>query len=135
MLQPIDNGDYLNEKIEKYSTIGDYEIQNGDIVALYSEQVAPDKFIAKYQFIELCKNLRVLAARGIKYPVRIIREANAEDGNMFPGYDPSRQEKRFAMVIILGECDERALDMLRDGEGAMKEHEIVPGGVYRKNNA
>lgn len=132
-LRPIENGEYLHEKLAKYATIGDYDIQNGDVVAIFT---ADNVFVAKYQFIDLCNLVRILAAnKNIKYPIRIIRKANEDDGNLFPNYDQSRVEKRFGMLVILGECDDQMLDYLRDGEGAMKEHEIVPGGVYRKFNA
>ena len=62
----------------------------------------------------------------------IIREATAKDGNLYPNYDPNIIEKKFSMVVILGECDEQSLDYLRQDQNAMDINEVLPNaGVYR----
>ena len=134
MLQPIENGEYLDAKINKYSTIGDYEIQNNDVAAVFVDSVSPANFIAKFQFVHLCNAAKLIAHNyGIKFPVKIIREATAEDDNIYPIYAKDRIEKKFVVVVILGECDEKALDLLRNDENAMNEHQVAPGsGVFRK---
>ncbi len=134
MLQPIENGDYLDQKITQYSTIGDYEIQNNDIVAIFMDSVAPNNFIAKFQFVHLCNLVKQLAYNhGIKYQVKIIREATEDDGNLFPIYAKDRIEKRFGLVVVIGNCSEQALDYLKNDENAMNEHQVAPGsGVFRK---
>ena len=136
MLKPITNGDYLHEKIAKYSTIGDYEIKNSDIVAVYVGEVKEANFVAKFQFVNLCQVVKQLAFnRNIKYPIKIIRPATAEDGNLYGTYDKQRQETKFGLIVILDECDERDLDYLRNDENAMNIHETVAGGgVYRAFN-
>lgn len=133
-LQPIENGEYLHEKIAKYSTIGDYEIGNGDICAVYLDSVAPGNFIAKFQFIDLCKTVKQLAFnKHIYYTLKAIREATSDDDNMFPTYANDRMEKKFSIVVILGACTEEAVEYLKNDSSAMDEHHVVPGaGVMRK---
>lgn len=133
MLRPIENGEYLDEKISKYSSIGDYEIKPSDAVAIYVESVSPANFIAKFQFADLCNSSKKIAMNnGIKYPVLIIREATAEDGNLYPNYDKLMQEKKFSMVVILGNCSDKDLQYLKDEDTAMDLDEVLPqAGVYR----
>ncbi len=153
MLQPIDNGEYLHEKIAKYSTIGDYEIRPNDAVAIYVDSVSPANFVAKFQFADLCQCVKSLAFnRDIKYPVKLIREATLADGNRYPEYENSIKEgaplasnslvagiqkplseKKFSTIVILGECDDKMLDYLKDDQNAMDLNEVLPGsGVYRR---
>ena len=133
MLAPIANGEYLDEKIAKYSSIGDYDIKPSDAVAVYYQEVSPVNFIAKFQFADLCQVAKQIARnQKIRYPVMIIREATAKDGNLYPNYDPNIIEKKFSMVVILGECDEQSLDYLRQDQNAMDINEVLPNaGVYR----
>ena len=152
MLKPIDNGDYLDEKVSKNISIGDYELKNTDLIAVYTEEVAPNNFIAKFQWADLCQFARKAAFRdpSIKYPLRMIREANMNDDDVYYNINDSIQkseeetrlakilnrdnsEKKFVAVVILGECDEKMIDYMKNDEGAMGMDEVLPGsGVYRR---
>lgn len=140
-LEPIENGEYLHQTISKYSTIGDYNLKNGDIVAVFVEKVTtPDDkehFIARYPYVDLYRLVNIMASAGMMIPFKTIRAATEEDGNAYNGYDPTRRELKFGTVILLSEtCKPEILDELRTGEGHMNAHEtIAGGGVYRKNNA
>lgn len=134
MLKPIDNGDYLDEKLSKYSSIGDYDIKNGAAVAVFVDSVAPGNFVAKFDFADLCQCAKKLAFNhNIKVPVRLIRESNESDGDTYPVVDKDRVEKKFTIVVILGECSEETLQYIRDDENAMTLDEVYHNsGAYRK---
>lgn len=130
MLQPITNGEYLHEMISKYSSIGDYEIKNDDVCAVYLDSVAPSNFVAKFKFVDLCTLVRSLAGGDdpVYYPFRTIREATVADDNMFPVYAADRIEKKFSVVVIIGECSEKAISKMQNNRYAMTEHQVVAGG-------
>ena len=151
MLKPIENGEYLHEKLAKYSTIGDYEIKPNDAIAVFVDSVSPANFVAKFLFADLCQCVQKLANNhGVVYPVRIIREATREDDNYYYSFEDSVKnykesknaaiagiqrplhEKKFSVVVILGECDEGDLKYLKEDGNAMDLHEVLPhSGVYR----
>lgn len=154
MLKPIENGDFLDEKLSKYATIGDYEIGNLDLVAVFVDSVSPQNFVAKFQFVDLCETSRILAkedGKNIKIPLKMIREATLEDGNIYKtsetdikGNKPSDIalinkiskpliEKKFSIVVILGDCSDEIIDILKNSNGAMGMDEVLAGaGVYRR---
>lgn len=152
MLKPIENGDYLHEKLSKYATIADYDIQNSAIVAVFVESVSPANFVAKFEFADLCNVAKKMAFNhNIKYPVRLIRDATPDDGCLYPKYEDTIKggiktdnrtianiskpidELKFIKVCILGECDEDMIKYLREDDNAMGLEEVFHNsGVFRR---
>lgn len=146
MLQALENGLYLDEWCKKHN---DYGIQNSAIVAVYD---CEGKFVAKFQFADLAQCVNKLAFNhGIKLTYKTVRDADPErDKNFYPAYEDSIKgglnnnspvagiqkplgELKFVKVVELAECDEKALNFIREDSNAMSESEVLPGsGVYRR---
>lgn len=148
MLQALENGLYLDDWCSKWN---DYDLQNGTVVAVYD---CNNQFIAKFQFADLAFCTRRLKTNhGIRFVMLgSVRDADPEtDKCLYPAYEDSikggltastnaiggiqkpLQEARFVKVVKLAECDEKAINYLKEDEKAMGISEVLPGaGVYRR---
>jgi hypothetical protein len=149
-LANLENGLYLDEWVQKYN---DYGLQNGTVVAVYAPDAnGAQSFVAKFQFADLARCVRSLAFNHqIRLTYLTVRDADPErDNNLYPRYEDSIKgdltnnssiagiqkplnEMKFVKVVELGECDEKALNFIKEDENAMDMSEVLPGsGVYRR---
>lgn len=149
-LANLENGLYLDEWVQKFN---DYDLQNSTVVAVYAPDAnGKQSFVAKFQFADLARCVKSLSFNHkIRLTYLTVRDVDpSRDNNLYPRYEDSIKgglnnnsavsgiqkpidELKFIKVVELGECDEKALDFIRNDENAMDMSEVLPGsGVYRR---